>query len=128
MHARAVPSPCRLFIAGDPCFSLYRIQTIFHAPFYYPTTCFGRLLWPSSGRNSQNHKRNKNTNHQQMHKETFIINRNTLLHVSTLLGHLQAEPLCYRYTKVNTKVLPEDDPPVSKHVGLMIKLSVCICW
>jgi hypothetical protein len=26
----------------------------------------------------------KNTNHQQMHKESFIINRNTLLHVSTL--------------------------------------------
>jgi hypothetical protein len=26
-----------------------------------------------------------------MHKESFIINRNTLLHVSTLLDHLQAE-------------------------------------
>jgi hypothetical protein len=24
----------------------------------------------------------KNTNHQQMHKESFIINRNTLLHAS----------------------------------------------
>jgi hypothetical protein len=34
-----------------------------------------------------------------MHKESFIINRNTLLHVSTLLGHLQGE-LFYRYTKV----------------------------
>jgi hypothetical protein len=33
----------------------------------------------------------KNTNHQQMHKESFIINRNTFLHVSTLLGHLQGE-------------------------------------
>jgi hypothetical protein len=33
----------------------------------------------------------KNVNHQQMHKESFIINRNTLLHVSTLLGHRQAE-------------------------------------
>jgi hypothetical protein len=33
----------------------------------------------------------KNTNHQQMHKESFIINRNALLHVSTLLGHLQGE-------------------------------------
>jgi hypothetical protein len=31
------------------------------------------------------------SNHQQMHKESFIINRNTLLHVSTLLGHLQGE-------------------------------------
>jgi hypothetical protein len=33
----------------------------------------------------------QNTNHQQMHKETFIINRNTLLHVSSMLGHLQGE-------------------------------------
>jgi hypothetical protein len=43
---------------------------------------------------------NKNTNPQQMHKERFIINRNTLLHVSTLLGHLQGELFCYRYTKI----------------------------
>jgi hypothetical protein len=43
---------------------------------------------------------NTNTNHQQMHKESFIINRNTLLHVSTLLGHLQGETFCCRYTKV----------------------------
>jgi hypothetical protein len=42
----------------------------------------------------------KNTNHQQMHKESFIINRNTLLHVSTLLGHLQGELFCYRYPKL----------------------------
>jgi hypothetical protein len=42
----------------------------------------------------------KNTNHQQMHKESFIINCNTLLHVSTLLGHLPGELFCYRYTKV----------------------------
>jgi hypothetical protein len=41
-----------------------------------------------------------NTNHQQMDKESFIINRNTLLHVSTLLGHLQGELFCYLYTKV----------------------------
>jgi hypothetical protein len=33
----------------------------------------------------------KNTNHQQIHKESSIINCNTLLHVSTLLGHLQGE-------------------------------------
>jgi hypothetical protein len=26
-----------------------------------------------------------------MHKESFIIDRNTFLHVSTLLGHLQGE-------------------------------------
>jgi hypothetical protein len=42
----------------------------------------------------------KNTNHQQMYKESFITNRNTLLHVSTLLGHLQGELFRYRYTKV----------------------------
>jgi hypothetical protein len=42
----------------------------------------------------------KNTNHQQMHRESFIINCNALLHVSTLLGHLQGEPFCYHYTKV----------------------------
>jgi hypothetical protein len=35
-----------------------------------------------------------------MHKESFIINRNTLLHVSTLMSHLQGELLCYPYTKV----------------------------
>jgi hypothetical protein len=33
----------------------------------------------------------KNTNHQQMQTQSFIINCNTLLHVSTLLGHLQGE-------------------------------------
>jgi hypothetical protein len=33
----------------------------------------------------------KNTNHQQMHTDSFIINSNTLLHVSTLLCHLQGE-------------------------------------
>jgi hypothetical protein len=42
----------------------------------------------------------QNTNHQQMHKESFIINRSTLLHVSTLLSHLQEELFCYRYTNV----------------------------
>jgi hypothetical protein len=35
-----------------------------------------------------------------MHKESFIVNRNTLLRVSTLLGHLQGELFCYRYPKV----------------------------
>jgi hypothetical protein len=34
-----------------------------------------------------------------MDKESFIIYRNTLLHVSILLGHLQGE-FCYPYTKV----------------------------
>jgi hypothetical protein len=35
-----------------------------------------------------------------MHKESFIINRDTLLHVSTLLDHLQGEIFRYRYTRV----------------------------
>jgi hypothetical protein len=35
-----------------------------------------------------------------MHKESFIINSNTLLHVSPLLGHLQGELFRYRYTRV----------------------------
>jgi hypothetical protein len=43
----------------------------------------------------------KNINHQQTHKESFIINRNTLLHVSTLLGHLQGELFCYPYTRLH---------------------------
>jgi hypothetical protein len=42
----------------------------------------------------------QNTNHQQVHKESFIINRNTILHASTLLGHLQGELFCYHYTRV----------------------------
>jgi hypothetical protein len=35
-----------------------------------------------------------------MHKESFIINCDTLLHVSTLLGRLQGELFLSRYTKV----------------------------
>jgi exonuclease I len=33
----------------------------------------------------------QNTNHQQTHRESYIVNHHTLLHVSTLLGHLQGE-------------------------------------
>jgi hypothetical protein len=40
------------------------------------------------------------TLYQKMHEESFIINRNTILHVSTLLGHLRGELFSYRYTKV----------------------------
>jgi hypothetical protein len=79
-----------------------------------------------------------------MHKESFIINRNTLLHISTLLGHLQRELFvtvtlrlhftvelrCTQSTahsrstlKCNLsvtvkKVRPEADPAGSKHVGV----------
>jgi hypothetical protein len=31
----------------------------------------------------------KNFKHQQVHKEFILVNYNSLLHVSTLLGHLQ---------------------------------------
>jgi hypothetical protein len=40
----------------------------------------------------------KNINHQQMHR-VFFVNYNTLLHVSTLLGHIQGETFRCRYTK-----------------------------
>jgi hypothetical protein len=64
-----------------------------YSTFYRPCWCYlSRLVWQVYFY--------KNTNHQQMHKESFIINRNTLLHVSTMLGHLQGELFCYRYTKV----------------------------
>jgi hypothetical protein len=79
-----------------------------------------------------------------MYKEGFIINRNTLVHVSTLLGHLQGDVVqagtaessrlqkqrstqstahSHSTIKCNlnvmiTKVLPEDDPVGSKHVGV----------
>jgi hypothetical protein len=66
-----------------------------------------------------------------MHKESFIINHNTLLHVSTLLGHLQGEHIkfvnakqaedIHHYKNIKKKlkkVLPEDDPAGSKHVGV----------
>jgi hypothetical protein len=49
----------------------------------------------------------KNTNRQQMHKERFIVNRYTLLHVSTLLGHLQGE-LSVTVTLVCTLQLNEN--------------------
>jgi hypothetical protein len=62
------------------------------------TLLLSSFVYGTDNITGQNYK--KNTNHQQMHKESFIINRNTLLHFSTLLGHLQGELFCYRYTKV----------------------------
>jgi hypothetical protein len=43
-------------------------------------------------------------NHQQMHKEFFFVNYTTLLHVSTLLGHLQGETFGFRYTTLHYTV------------------------
>jgi hypothetical protein len=64
-----------------------------------------QVIWKNNTKCGSNntvrgHIEFKNTDHQQMHKESFIINRNTFLHLSTLLGHLQGELFCYRYTKV----------------------------
>jgi hypothetical protein len=98
----------------------------------------------------------ENTNHQQLHKDSFIINPNTLLHVSTLLGHLQGELFCYHHTKfalyswvrmccwlctggvvfggvvfggVNFLWSRPSRVETCKSVlRLMIKLSLCICW
>jgi hypothetical protein len=70
-----------------------------------------------------------------MYKESFIISCNTLLHVSTLLGHLQGELFCYRYTKVaKVKITKKFSLKMTQQVEtcssvlqLMIKLSLCIC-
>jgi hypothetical protein len=105
----------------------------------------------------------KNIDHQQMHKD-FFFNCNTLLQVSTLLGHLQGEFSVVITLRLNfivellttessrlqkqgstqstaqiisatsvqrqQKILPEDDPAGSKHVGVWYnwrKNSLCIC-
>jgi hypothetical protein len=36
-----------------------------------------------------------------MHKEFILVNYNSLLHVSTLLGHLQGETFSCRYTMLH---------------------------
>jgi hypothetical protein len=46
----------------------------------------------------------KNFKHQQMHKEFILVSYNTLLHVSTLLGHLQGETFRCRYTMLHYTV------------------------
>jgi hypothetical protein len=47
---------------------------------------FPQLCPSYSFSNSKLQKLYKNTSHQQMHKESFMINRNTLLHVSNQQG------------------------------------------
>jgi hypothetical protein len=91
-----------------------------------------------------------------MHKESFIIDRNTLLHVSTLLGHLQGEPFvivtlrlhfivewecavdcvlrCFWRRELSvvpacTAVQQPSRVETCRSVlQLVIKLSLCICW
>jgi hypothetical protein len=80
-----IPSVLNIFISKcRTTFVTADLQITFHTFLCVPCPC--TILY-------------KNTNHQQMHKESFITNRNTLLHVSTLLGHLQGELFCYCYTK-----------------------------
>jgi hypothetical protein len=50
----------------------------------------------------------KNLKHQRMHK-VFFVNYNTLLHVSTLLGHLQGETFRCRYSRLHYTVKRECD-------------------
>jgi hypothetical protein len=144
------------FVPVDQCqlhLTYGRIQTCvvtFCAPWPILTKC-------SILRSHSVVEHTKNTDHQQMHKESFIINRNTLLHVSTLLGHLQGELFCYRYTRVAlyswvtmccwlctvywrrelsavpiTKSSPGRWPSRVETrrsvLQFMIKLSLCICW
>jgi hypothetical protein len=49
----------------------------------------------------------KNFKDQQMHKEFFLVNYNTLLRISTLLGHLQGETFRCRYTMLHYTVQRE---------------------
>jgi hypothetical protein len=42
-----------------------------------------------------------------MHKGFFLVNYNILLHVSTLLGHLQGETFPCRYTRLHYTVKRE---------------------
>jgi hypothetical protein len=42
-----------------------------------------------------------------MHEEFILVNYNTLLHVSTLLGHLQGESFRCRYTMLHYTVQRE---------------------
>jgi hypothetical protein len=46
----------------------------------------------------------KNFKHQQMHKEFILVNYNSLLHVSTLRGHLPGETFRGRYTRLHYTV------------------------
>jgi hypothetical protein len=45
--------------------------------------------------------------HQRMNKEFFFVNYNTLLHISTLLGHLQGETFRCLYTRLHYTVKRE---------------------
>jgi hypothetical protein len=55
----------------------------------------------------------RNNKHQLMHQNIYNFVRKSLVHVSTLLGHLQEErqPLCIKI------ILPEDGTAGSKHLG-----------
>jgi hypothetical protein len=79
-----------------------------------------------------------------MHKESFTINRNTLLHVSTLLGHIQRELFVIVTLRLHFRIEWECAadcvlrcfwrrelsavPACMSALQLMIKLSLCICW
>jgi hypothetical protein len=91
----------------------------------------------------------KTLNTDKCTKSFLLVNYNTLLHVSTRLGHLQGETFRCRYTILhytvytvhctvnstfsldNGRFLPEDDPAGSKHVGVGYnwrEKNSCICW
>jgi hypothetical protein len=117
---------------------LYVYLYIFVLPFYLclllvaVILCLGFLI--------KNIARSLITN--KMHKESFIINCNTLVHVLTLLGHLQGvqarttessrlqkqrstQSTAHSHSAIKcnlsvtiTKVLAEGDPAGSKHIGV----------
>jgi hypothetical protein len=64
-----------------------------------------------------------------MHKESFIINCNTVLHVSTLLGHLQGELFALQTGTTESSRLQKQRSPQStahSHSTIKCKLSVTI--
>jgi hypothetical protein len=60
-----------------------------------------------------------------MHKGFFMVNYNTLLHVSTLLGHLQGETFRCLYTKLHYTVEREYivQPSVTTTESFSLKMT-----
>jgi hypothetical protein len=103
---------------------------------YYHSTLHNMPLSINAIVSEETHILYKNTNHQQMHKQSFIINRNTLLHASTLLSHLQGElsftlTLGLHFTvewECAVDCVHSRVETCSSVLRLMIKLSLWICW
>jgi hypothetical protein len=63
-----------------------------------------------------------------MHKESFIVNRNKLLHVSTLLVHLQGEFFVIVSLRLHFIVEWECAVDFVLRCFWKRELSLCVCW